>query len=145
MVVCLVIPWIQNHSQIFRAPFFLDSMTEVFWIQRHPRPLAILPVRRISAGLTPVNDRCHFRIRSRRQDDVGYNEITMCEHNGHFAANFDSASILKLLDGVRTLEWPSEFWMVRKKDLVQRLLAQATYKIGFQIRCATSEGTHSPI
>jgi hypothetical protein len=29
--------------------------------------------------LTPVNDRYHFWIRPRRQEDVGWDEITMCQ------------------------------------------------------------------
>jgi hypothetical protein len=35
---------------------------------------------------------------------VGSEEITMCEHNGYFTSDFDSTSIVKLLDGVLTLE-----------------------------------------
>lgn len=57
----------------------------------------------------------------------------MCEHNRRFVADLEYGSILKIPDGVRTLKWPSEFWMVHKKDVVQRLLACDICEIANQV------------
>ena len=54
----------------------------------------------------------------------------MCEDNRRFPIDFDSASVLELLDSICTLEWPRNVWMTRKKDLVQWLPTQTTYKEG---------------
>lgn len=128
VVYCLIINWIQNHWQIFRAPFFFHSVAEVFWIRSHPSRLAVLPVSRIPSCLAPVNDRCYSWIRPRRQKDVWWDKIVMCEDNRRFPIYFDSTSVLELLDSICTLEWPRKVWMTGKKDLVQWLPTQTTYK-----------------
>lgn len=54
----------------------------------------------------------------------------MREYNARFAVDFDTACIVKLLNSVRRLVWPSEFWTVSEEDIIQRLLAQATCELG---------------
>jgi hypothetical protein len=72
----------------------LGSLTEAFRIQRYQSRLATLPVRRIPAGLAPINERCHFWTRPGTTGGcwVGRGTRSLCdEHNGRFTANFDSA------------------------------------------------------
>lgn len=130
VVYSLIIHWVQNYVQILCVPFFLHNIIEVFWVQPHTSRLAILPVRGIPPSLGPVNDCFHSWIRSPWQKDVGRDKVIMCEHNGCFPTNFNSTGTLELLDSIWTLKWPSEFWMACKKNLIQWLPAQATYRWG---------------
>lgn len=52
----------------------------------------------------------------------------MGEHGGSLAINIDPTSFLKLPDGVCTTEWALEARAICKKDIVQRLIGEATYE-----------------
>ena len=46
----------------------------------------------------------------------------MRENHGHLPVNLDIAAFMKLLNGIRTVEWASQFLVTVKKDIIQRLI-----------------------
>ena len=87
-------------------------------MEHRKRRLAILPVSGIPPSLAPIKDRSNYRVLTRRQKDVGRHKIIMRENHGHFPIDLDIASILKLLNGVCTVKWASQFLVAGEKDVM---------------------------
>jgi hypothetical protein len=102
----------------------VESIAEARRIQPHPSRLAILPVRRTAPGLSPAMIAATLGLGPGDRKMLGARARS--SYVNAMSASppiFDSASSLKLLDGVRTLERSSEFRIARKKRGIQRLLA----------------------